>query len=123
MKNLKLIFTALVIIIISFTAANAQKKKTEIIEINTGSVICGMCKENIETALAYEKGIKKSNLDVKKKIITVKYNPKKTSPDKIRKAISEAGYDADDIKADPVAFNKLEECCKDASKCEDLKKE
>jgi periplasmic mercuric ion binding protein len=121
MKNLKLIITALVIIL-TVSAANAQKKKTETIVINTSSVVCDMCKETIETALAYEKGVKSSNLDVKKKTITVKYNPEKTTPEQIRKAISESGYDADDVKANPEAFTKLEECCKDASKCDEIKK-
>lgn len=121
MKNLKLIITVLVLIF-TVTAVNAQKKKTETIVINTTSAVCDMCKETIETALAYEKGVKSSNLDVKKKTITVKYNPEKTTPEQIRKVISETGYDADDVKANPEAFNKLEECCKDASKCEEEKK-
>jgi hypothetical protein len=44
--------------------------------------------------------------------ITVTYNPKKTSSEEIRKSISLYGFDADSVKADPVAYNKLDECCK-----------
>ncbi len=44
--------------------------------------------------------------------ITVVYNPLKATPEKIETAISKMGYDADEIKADPVAYEKLDECCK-----------
>jgi copper chaperone CopZ len=71
-----------------------------------------MCKETIEKALAFEPGVKASLLNVESKIVTVKYNPAKTTPDKIRIAISKVGYDADDLKADPTAYDKLSPCCK-----------
>ena len=45
-------------------------------------------------------------------MITVNYNPKKTDPDKIKKAITQAGYDADDLPADLKAYDKLDACCK-----------
>ena len=109
-------------IMFAAATANAQNNKTETIKIKTSSLICDMCKETIETALAYEKGVKKFNVDVDEKTTTVTYRADKTTPEKIRKAISESGYDADDVKADPKAFNKLDECCKDESKCEDKKK-
>lgn len=101
--------------------ANAQQSKWATVEIKT-SGICDMCKETIETALAYEKGVKKSDFDVKTHIVTVTYNPAKTDPDKIRLAISKAGYDADDVKADPKAYDKLDECCKKGQECKDDKK-
>jgi hypothetical protein len=54
-------------------------------------------------------------LDEKNMSITVYYNSKKTDLDKIRKAISQLGYDADDVKADPAAYEKLDGCCKKQS--------
>ena len=87
-----------------------QSKKAEI-TIQT-SAECNMCKERIEKALSYEKGIYSSNLDLQTKKVHVVYNPQKTNPDKIRLAISKLGYQADDIKADPFAYEKLPECCK-----------
>jgi hypothetical protein len=42
----------------------------------------------------------------------VTYNKGKTSPEKIRKAISKVGYDADNVTADPKAYSKLDACCK-----------
>jgi periplasmic mercuric ion binding protein len=76
------------------------------------SAVCDMCKETLEKAMAYEKGVKESNLDVDSKILTVKFDPKKTSLEKIRAVIVKTGYDADGIIADEKAYNNLDACCK-----------
>ena len=89
----------------------AQNTNTAEIKITT-SAVCETCKKTIEQALAFEKGVKKSVLDLTTKVVTVTYNPKKTTPEKIKLAISNAGYDADEVKANPKAYKKLEECCK-----------
>ena len=89
----------------------AQKgKKSETIIIKTSSQ-CGMCKATIEKAMAYEKGVISSDLNVKTAELTVKYKPAKTTPEKIRKAISDVGYDADDVKANKKAYDNLPGCC------------
>jgi mercuric ion binding protein len=41
----------------------------------------------------------------------VTYNPKKTDEATIRKAIAKLGFDADDVKGDPVARKKLPQEC------------
>ncbi len=97
--------------IFSTTMAFSQEKKSEEIKILT-SAQCGMCKDRIEQGLAFEKGIKDVTLDVDTKIATVTYNPKKTTPEEIRKMISKLGYDADKVPADEKAYEKLPACCK-----------
>lgn len=99
--------------------ANAQESTAEV-KIKT-SATCEMCKETIEKYVAFEKGVKKVTVDVNTKIATVVYNPQKTSPEKIRTAISNAGYDADDVPANKKAYNKLDECCKKGKVCTDKK--
>ena len=94
---------------------SSQDKKTVELKIKT-SAVCGQCKDRIEKGMAYEKGIKDINLDVDTKIATVKYNPAKTTPSDIRKAISKLGYDADSIPADEIAYRKLPPCCKKDAK-------
>ena len=110
MKNI--IAIILVGLLSSFsTNIKAQKvNKTEEIIIKT-STQCGMCKERIEKAMAYEKGVVSSKLDVNKQLFTVVYKPTKTSPEKIKEAISKVGYDADNVKADENAYAKLPGCC------------
>lgn len=100
--------------------AKAQDATTAELKVKT-SAVCEMCKETIEKFMAFEKGVKKSSLDVDSKILTVTYNPEKTTPEKIRKAVSKSGYDADDVSADPKAYKKLDGCCKKGQVCNDKK--
>lgn len=118
---MKTIITTTLVTLILFaglmTSAQEKEKpkKMEEIKIQT-SAICGMCKERIEHNLAFEKGVTSVSLDNETKIVTVGYKPKKTNPDKIRKAISEIGYDADDVAADQEAHDKLPKCCQKGNK-------
>jgi len=105
------ITTAILTMFLVTVTAWSQDSKFGEIKIKTSSQ-CEMCKERIEEALAFEKGIKDSDVNVEKQIVKVNYKKSKTSPEKIRKAISKAGYDADDIIADPKAYGKLPACCK-----------
>ena len=108
---MKKLIAAIGVIILLFTSVAFAQKKTEEIKIKT-SAQCEMCKARIETAMAYEKGVVKSVLDVESKELTVVYKPGKTTPDKIRKALNDLGYDADQTFADEKAYAKLPPCCK-----------
>jgi copper chaperone CopZ len=116
MKNLKrVILSGVMIMTILFSqnvfSQEAKADKYSKIDIKT-SAQCGMCKETIEKALAFVPGVKNSILNMETKVVTVKYNPNKTNSDKIKIAISKAGYDADELHADPEAYEKLPPCCK-----------
>jgi hypothetical protein len=98
-----------------FASSVAQKPKSVVIKTK---IYCDHCRQ-CETCgfvflktLPFESGIKKVELDEKEMTLTVLYNPKKISPEKIRIAISKLGYDADDIPADPKAYENLDGCCK-----------
>ena len=107
----KSLFLLVLIMFLTIMSGFILADKNVEIKIKT-SAVCGMCKDRIEQGLAFEKGIKDVSLDVETKIATVKYNPGKTTPDEIRKAISKLGYDADDVPADEKAYEKLPKCCK-----------
>ena len=114
MKSIKLVLA--VLLISSSIAGIAQEEKNKkgkeikILEVKT-SAQCEMCKERIEKNMAYEKGIKFVELDLETKVLTLKYREDKTTPEQLRKALSKIGYDADDVDADPVAYEKLPACC------------
>lgn len=74
--------------------------------------VCETCGGNFKTVLSKIKGLKKYAIDDKKMLITVYYNNQQTNINTIRTAISKMGYDADNIKADPNAYEKLDGCCK-----------
>ena len=109
--SIKLFVTLLSVLLIVASISLQAKPSIKKVSIKT-SAVCGMCKSKIEGALSKQEGVVKSSLSDKTKIVLVKYDSTKTSPEKIRQAISMAGYDADDVKANADAYNNLEDCCK-----------
>ncbi len=84
------------------------------IEIQT-SAICEMCQYTLEKDLTFEKGVKEATLNLENKVITIRYNPKKTDPEALRKRITKVGYHADTLARDLLAYENLPSCCKDGS--------
>ncbi|MCE6993006.1 heavy-metal-associated domain-containing protein [Dyadobacter sp. CY323] len=105
----KTILSILTILFLGLSTTFAADDKE--IKIKT-SAICEMCKERIERNLGLSKGVKESNLNLKDKVVTVKYNPDKTTPEAIKMTIINTGYDADGQIANQKAHNKLPECCR-----------
>jgi mercuric ion binding protein len=105
--KLKYFFTVLFVCCLGFMA-NAQ---TDTLRVHT-SAQCSSCKKKIEHDMAYVKGVKSTNLDLKTKELIVVYSTEKTSPEKIRVAITKIGYDADSLPADKKAYDELSDCCK-----------
>lgn len=83
----------------------------EEVQIKTNA-ICHECKERLEDAVYLIKGVKKANLDLETKIMTVEFKTNKTNVDEIKQAIVNTGYDADDLKANTEARGELPFCCK-----------
>lgn len=75
---------------------------------------CETCGQNFQSNIYKIKGVKMYELDAENMTITVYYNTKKTDLQAIKTAISKLGYDADDVKADAVAYENLDNCCKKA---------
>lgn len=69
-------------------------------------------KAALEKEIMLTRGVKSVAIDGKAMTITVKYNPKRVTPEKIRTVVSNVGYDADTVKANPKAYEKLDGCCK-----------
>lgn len=98
-------------ILFLFMLSKLAFSQNDTIRIQT-SAECEMCKKTLEHDLSFEKGVKKSNLDLDTKIVTVVFNHEKTNAEQIRKAIAKSGYDADSVVADLKAYNRLPDCCK-----------
>lgn len=71
---------------------------------------CGMCRKTIESA-ALNAGASQASWDVETDLLTVVYDPVRTSSDAIQKAVALAGYDNAGYKAPDEAYNKLHACC------------
>lgn len=70
-----------------------------------------MCKKNIETA-ALGSGVKSASWDKDKQVLEVEYDSTAVDMVKVKKAIADAGYDADGFPAAEAAYNALPDCCK-----------
>lgn len=96
-----------------------QSKKNQKAVIKT-TLYCDHCKEcetcgpKFQSNMLKIKGVRMYELDEKNMTITVYYNATKTDLQAIKTAISKLGYDADDVKADMVAYESLDNCCKKA---------
>lgn len=102
--------TLLILAICLNQAVFSQQAKKQTIVIKT-SAQCDDCKERIEGALNYTKGVKFADLDLETKKVTVQFLTKKTSLETIKAIIAKIGYDADEVKADITAVQKLPKCC------------
>ena len=100
--------------------AFSQSGNKKIITIQT-KIYCDHCKQcescggRFDRDIPFIKGIKDYNFDEKAMTITISYNTKQTTPKKLREAISNIGFDADDVKANPKAVAKLDDCCRKGS--------
>lgn len=114
MKSLIIIislFTASVILTSCGGDTKTMSVKTEIY-CNDGCETCESCKPRVEKALLATEGIKSADMKVSDKTITVSYDAAKIDENKIKQIIALAGYDAGDVKADPAAYDNLDDCCK-----------
>lgn len=96
-------------------SAVAQDGQTAVIKTKiycSHCLHCGSCGPTIEGALLKEKGVSKITIDPAAGTITVQYDEKVIAVEKIRTVISNLGFDADDINADPTAYANLDGCCK-----------
>ena len=99
-----------VFLMLGFTIFSQEKSKNQVIVIQT-SAECGQCKERIENQLNYTKGIKYAELNLEDLKLTVKYNSSKITLEEIKTQITKLGYDANDVKAEKEAYQKLPKCC------------
>jgi periplasmic mercuric ion binding protein len=90
----------------------AQGKGIKTVKISTPTVQCEMCKTKIESYLKRYDGITLVNVNYKKKETTVKYITDRSNEEVIKAAIANAGYDANEILANPEAYTGLPKCCK-----------
>lgn len=107
------LFTAIALLAFIGLSANAQTQAAPPTKTETVKVLgnCDMCKARIEKA-AKTDGVSQAQWDAKTKLLTLVYDPSKTSPDGISKKVAAAGHDTPKYKADDKVYNQLPGCCK-----------
>lgn len=90
----------------------SQAKRLETAKIKTPTVQCESCKKRIETYLKRHDGVTFVLVNFRKKETTVKYLTDRINIEVIKTAIANAGYDADNVEANPDSYKRLPKCCK-----------
>ena len=99
LEIMKRFFSAalLIAIFVSFNAYAADKVNTKECKIQT-SVASGHCKAKVMNGLKEEAGVVKSDVCLTSKVLTVNYDPNKTTPEKIARKVQTLGYTASVVK-------------------------
>jgi mercuric ion binding protein len=91
---------------------NQGKKDLIHFEVNLSVVKSDACEKLIESALKKDPGIVDFHVDVLSKVIHMYIDKSKTTKSNVEKLISDAGFDANNTKANPEAVNKLPAECR-----------
>jgi mercuric ion binding protein len=112
MKKITALLFALIGVAGISMAQTTPAKGVQTVLIKTPTVQCEQCKNRIEKYLGHEEGILKVNVDYKKKVTKVTFLTDRTNIENVKTLIANAGYDADDITAEPDSYKRLPPCCK-----------
>jgi copper chaperone CopZ len=78
------------ILALAFSGSVMAKNNTEKITFFV-NYHCGSCIQKINKDFTHEKGVKSFKTDLKGLKIDITYNPKRTNPEKLRKALEKLG--------------------------------
>jgi len=109
---MKKLFASAIAIIGLAVSVSAQKNAVKIDTFSTPTIQCDICKDRISEYLKRIDGVTFVNVAVKKKIVIVKYLKDRTNDEMIKASIANAGYDADELQANPDSYKMLPKCCK-----------
>jgi copper chaperone CopZ len=94
MKTLLIALISVFFMTITLTATDAAVKTAV---YKCSEVNCSGCQKHITEAVNTLEGIKKVNVDLKTKLVTVEYDDSKTTPEQIKAAIEDAGYETEAV--------------------------
>ena len=86
------------------THAQAKKANDEQVKYNV-NMTCQSCVNKIEKNIAFERGVKRMNVDLATKTVTLTYDPKRTDVKKLQSGFSKIGFVA------TVSSEKADKAC------------
>jgi periplasmic mercuric ion binding protein len=109
MKHLVLLLVAIAgLSSVSFS----QNRAVQSVKIKTPQIVCEACKKRVEEYLKRYDGITQININYHRGEVAVKFLADRMNVENLKAAIANAGYDADDIPANPDAYKLLPKSCK-----------
>lgn len=116
MARVMIVLIALLVIFPAFVQARsdgaAKTADTSTATIEVKGAKCEMCVDAITGAVLDLKGVHSAVVDLDEKLATVKYDPALVSVPELEKAIAGAGYNANAVRRDKKAYERLCPCCK-----------
>lgn len=115
MMNKKILLSIAFLLFAHFGFAQAQWLSVKVPQLR-----CWECKERLDNYLKREKGptgdggIIRYTFQLSNGTMRIQYNPKFITPDYIKTAIANAGFDADEITAEEDSYKRLPPVCKRA---------
>lgn len=93
---MKKILLIIILVAATLTASADDKKKptAQTVTFNV-SMHCANCQKKIEGTVGWEKGVKDLKTNLQDKTVTIKYDPQKTTPERLQKSIEKLGYKAE----------------------------
>lgn len=116
----KFLLAAIIFCLAYSVHAQVMPGRAEWITIKSANLKCWECKERLEKYLVsenestMESGMLQRRYNLILGEIRIQYSPDRVKPDVIRTVINNAGFDADNEKADDEAYKKLPPICKRA---------
>lgn len=116
MKSLRIFLTVLFAVIFGITTSAQLHDHSSMSMTSSKSETfkvfgkCDMCKARIEKTVKTD-GVTEASWDVKTQMLTVTFDPSKTSKDAISKKLASVGHDTEKYKATDEAYSNLPGCC------------
>lgn len=107
------VISFLFLFVFSFHSNAITNNERVTVEINlAGNMLCKMSSSIIKKSLHKVDGVKKIDIDVNAKTVTIDYDDSKTNLTALEKALTKAGFNANDKEADMAGYDSLPKCCK-----------
>jgi mercuric ion binding protein len=90
----------------------SQTKTVQSVKIKTPQIVCEACKKRVEEYLKRYDGITQININYHRGEVALKFLSDRQNVENLKAAIANAGYDADDVPANPDAYKLLPKSCK-----------
>ena len=110
---MKKMFVLCLLSLIGAVGVMAQEKT---VQISLPKYCCSESDQIIEKVLAYEKGVESFQINPVTKSVIVTFKEKKTSQEKIEKALAKSGFETPNFEANKRMIEKLPTCCKNTAK-------
>lgn len=88
----RLVTAVLATLLYAFSAGGNEGRATAVLEVR--GMVCGSCAKAVEQGLGRQSGVKRAIADLNANRVTVTYDPRSTTTEKLIKLMRSLGYQA-----------------------------